>query len=226
MKLAFEKKGREAMTSLNVGAASTRFSDVNIDIRREAFSECPGKGLFVIADIAYLPFKAGSFNFIYASNVLEHLKIHPYDALNELGYVCNHGGVIQVVSPPSNFKCCIIEAVVAPFIIAGKIKRKHFRRAWDVVVHFFKFPIRMKGQEKAHNTGFGGHRWLLPWGWKLYYREWFPWRLRGWNGLHVLYEAFYIKNAVSADGEEYELKLLKETEIMPYPDKHVTYNWY
>jgi|WetSurMetagenome_2_1015567.scaffolds.fasta_scaffold25907_8 hypothetical protein len=210
------------MVSLNLGAAETRFSDVNVDIRREAFKHTRS-GNCVIADAGWLPFRAGTFNYIYASNVLEHLTTHPYDELNELGFICRLGGIIHVVSPPGNFKCCVIETVTAPFIIAQKIRQKKFKSAWMVLKHLASWSSRIKS---GADTGFGGHRWFLPWGWKLFYKAWFPWELRGWKGIHVMYEAFYIKQGVSTNGEEYTLGLLKEEQLTPYPDKYINYNWY
>lgn len=210
------------MVTLNVGSAGTRFSDVNVDIRRAAFDHKRNTA-YVIADASCLPFQAGTFSYIYASNVMEHLSVHPYDALNEFAFVCKLRGIIHVLSPTGNLKIILNELTCIPFIIARDIKRKRFKPAWQTLGHLLRLYSRLHGQK---DTAFGGHKWFLPWGWKLYYRSWFPWKLRGWNGLLVMYEAIYYKYSESPDGEEYRLKLLKENEISPPSSKHVDYAWY
>jgi SAM-dependent methyltransferase len=211
------------MVTLNVGSAETRNKNgVNLDVRRDAFTGHRREGHCIVADATTLPFRPNTFNYIYASNVMEHMPTHPYDVLNEWAYVCTLGGIIHVVCPTGNLKIILNEALVVPFITASFIRKKRFKTAWGIIGHFLK--VRRRLQEN-YDTGFGGHRWYCPWGWRIYYRDFFPFKLRGWEGLHVMFEAFYVKNAVSKNAEEYTLYLAKREELNPPPDKHVSYTW-
>ncbi len=205
------------MVSLNVGCAGTPLCDVRVDVTRKETKAN------VLADATCLPFKANAFNYVYASNVLEHLPTHPYDSLNELAYVTKPNGVIHIVQPPTERHSLFIEAFAMPFAFAHYIRKGKPRSAYFVAYHLFTWRKRHEGKE---GTGYGGHRWYLPWGWKLYCKTFgFLGKMR-WKGIHVMWEIFYVKNCVSPDGEEYGLRILKEHEIKPKPEKYVSYYWY
>ncbi|MEM2045596.1 MAG: class I SAM-dependent methyltransferase [Candidatus Bathyarchaeia archaeon] len=57
-----------------------------------------GKGLLVLADASYLPFKDSSVDGVFFSHVIEHLE-NPFPILEEIRRVLKKGGVLVVITP-------------------------------------------------------------------------------------------------------------------------------
>jgi SAM-dependent methyltransferase len=203
------------MVSLSLGCGMDPQCDIRIDVTRI------DTRANVLADACTLPFRPNSFAYIFASNVLEHLKLHPYDALNELTYVCRIGGIIHIITPASEWRGLFLEILDTPLQFFRYLKRRKVKPAFGVVRHLFLIKKRRLG---LAGTGFGGHRWYLPWGDKLYC-TFNLLRQVNWQGFHVYYESYWLKAWCSPDGEEYRLRKMKRDQLYPPASDKVTIRW-
>lgn len=202
------------MVSLNLGCGPSPSFEVRVDVTRH------GTRANILADACQLPFRANSFDFIEATNILEHLPLHPYDALNEIAYICKSRGIIHIMTPVSEFKGLLLEVFAAPIIFLKMVKAKKNKKAFAVWRHLFLIKQRRLGKA---GTGYGGHRWFLPWGWKVYSR--FGTLEKYWHGLHIYYESYWVKTWCSEDGETYSLRRAKREELSPQPSEFVGLVW-
>ena len=62
------------------------------------YSKGYSKGLLVLADASYLPFKDSSVDGVFFSHVIEHLE-NPFPILEEIRRVLKKGGVLVVITP-------------------------------------------------------------------------------------------------------------------------------
>lgn len=81
--------------------SSERDSVVGVDIRHEALKVAAERGIIrpVLASADRLPFSSGSFDFVVAIEILEHLS-DPEPAIAEIARVARHGGLITVPWEP------------------------------------------------------------------------------------------------------------------------------
>ncbi len=105
-KLPFFKRPRFAKRILDIGSGHDPFKGVThlieIDLdhgleRGGKKVHVPGKAILVVGDVQAIPYIAGSFNFVYASHVLEHVE-SPESACKEIMRV-GAGGYIETPSP-------------------------------------------------------------------------------------------------------------------------------
>jgi len=82
------------MKKLNLGCgADIRDGWVNVDIQKS-------RGIDKSFDFNKLPYPLNNseFDYVYLSNVLEHLD-SPDSVLNELWRICKNGGIIEIIVP-------------------------------------------------------------------------------------------------------------------------------
>jgi ubiquinone/menaquinone biosynthesis C-methylase UbiE len=86
-------------------ASSTYSLAIGIDLNRNALKYARRRGLpnteFIIADVQYLPIKAGVVQKILCSEVIEHLD-SPASLVNELRRVLGRGGEVVLTTPNEN----------------------------------------------------------------------------------------------------------------------------
>lgn len=131
--------GRGATT----GGLSRRFpSMVAVDLSEVALREAkkakkgPGKVHFVLADAQGLPFKAGSFDLIYASHILEHIEDRK-KALREMDLVLSDDGRILVALPTRFWKflhLILYYAGGAKIYLATKRNIRAGRQRWEGLI--------------------------------------------------------------------------------------------
>ncbi|MEM2704260.1 MAG: class I SAM-dependent methyltransferase [Candidatus Bathyarchaeia archaeon] len=71
---------------------------VDVDRGQLSYAVNYGKGLLVLADASYLPFKDSSVDMVFFSHVIEHLE-NPFPIFEEIRRVLKNGGVFIVVTP-------------------------------------------------------------------------------------------------------------------------------
>jgi SAM-dependent methyltransferase len=121
--------GRHAGYLLERGCTVVAVDRVLTAEVRTVLARDAGRGTFVCADLAHLPFASGSHAALWASHCLEHM-LNPPGALAEWRRVLRPGGLLGIAVPP--FKTEVVGQHVFTGWTVGQLMLTLLRAGFDV----------------------------------------------------------------------------------------------